>query len=500
MIRVCAALADSELTRQLRGKIPKESGTLPITAVAAKYPPTLLKALSKGPNDGGMTGYTRLGVLTEHLLRLPPSAIDAAALAHTSNTLFGVSMPATTLAAKTTLRYVTSLKATAEKLSVLMGEERSDVRFEPTLTLPACRIEGHPDIFTPTQIFEVKTTGQLAKNWKKFLLQLFSYAALCPKATRVHIVLPLQETVWSWDVSASGWPTKSRKLFAEQLSKYKNCEKGDDAKPLEEDPMFQPLLMTSFPIGYHVKKEKSLRATLQNLPSYDRPYQIFFTNKSAHFTVSDSDLTQSAEFVSAFSAQLYVHTPYILNLSGVQPRQAPDDEHNYVVACLIKHLQTAAAAGLKGVIVHVGKAVKLALPEALDNMRRNLLHALEAASPECPLLLETPAGQGTETLTTLAEFMDFARGISVDHPGFGVCVDTCHVFATGSMPHEYVKAVLDNPEWRPILKLIHFNDSKTPRGSRVDRHATLGTGHIPKQQLLDTAALATRHGIPMIIE
>lgn len=284
------------------------------------------------------------------------------------------------------------------------------------------------------------------------------------------------------------------------MSSPVRVEDSDPAQQLqgklpEDGESFQPHMIASFPIGMHVPKRKTLRATLEGLPSFDRPYQIFFTNRSTHFSVAEEDLAASAEFAAASSARLYVHTPYLLNLCA-----SPDDPgHSYITECIRKHLRTGAAGGLKGVVVHVGKAVKLPLPEAMENMRRNLVDSLRDASPECPLLLETPAGQGTETLTSLSEFMTFAA--SFDAPDrFGVCIDTCHVFATGHDPHDFLQSALDSPDWRPLVKLVHFNDSKTPLNSRVDRHAPLGTGHIPRDRILATARLAASHSIPMIIE
>lgn len=264
---------------------------------------------------------------------------------------------------------------------------------------------------------------------------------------------------------------------------------------IEADPMFQPMLLTNFPIGYHVSKEKSIRATLQNLGKYDRPYQVFFTSRTANFKVDDSDILQTADFVKAHDAKLYVHTPYILNLC-MEP--GTHEEPNYVVECLRKHLKTGTAMGLKGVIVHVGKSTTKPLDEAMKNMHTNIIQSLDDASPACPLLLETPAGQGTETLTTLADFMGFAVGFKDNR--FGICVDTCHVFATGTLPVDYLTPILNNSAWRPLLKLVHFNDSKAVLGAHVDRHAPLGTGYISKDQLLECAKLATQNNIAMIIE
>ncbi|MGH9679317.1 MAG: TIM barrel protein, partial [Candidatus Acidiferrales bacterium] len=71
---------------------------------------------------------------------------------------------------------------------------------------------------------------------------------------------------------------------------------------------------------------------------------------------------------------------------------------------------------------------------------------------------------------------------TVDLP-MGLCLDTAHTFAAGydiSTPEgleETVKAV-DRIVGLDRVRVLHVNDSKTPLGSRVDRHENIGLGHI----------------------
>lgn len=512
MVRVRQALADPDFCRKLRGKIPKDAFNISDDLKGStKYPTLLLKHLDSADGGGwNMSSYAKLGVITEHLLRLRrQEAVSVDALVRVSLRLFGVALPPNVLKAMTTERFLASVEETRIKVWALLRDGDA-LLFEPTVSVPGCGIEGHPDMATAAsdQVFEVKTSGQLSKNWPQFLLQLFSYAALQPSAERVHLVLPLQAIVWTWDVKEN-WP--KRQLFLDVLKSHgrplpvvhapakkvaPSASRYVPPRQPVEDVMFQSRLMSEFPIGYHVKKEKSLRATLQGLDTRNRPYQIFFTNKAVAFKVSDDDIAQSAAFNEATPTQMYVHTPYLLNLC-----MEPGTEENYVVECLKKHLRVGAASGLKGVVVHVGKSVKMPLAEAMRNMRANLMAALEAATPECPLLLETPAGQGTETLTDFADFMEFSASVYAEVGArFGVCVDTCHVWAAGCLPLDYLEGVFGSSVYRPLLRLLHFNDSKTPQGSCVDRHVQLGMGYIPKRQFTDCAKLASAARVPMIIE
>ena len=132
----------------------------------------------------------------------------------------------------------------------------------------------------------------------------------------------------------------------------------------------------------------------------------------------------------------------------------------------------------------------------MTHMRSNILAALEHATPECPLLLETPAGQGSEVLRTWTEFAAFVSAIA--DPRLRICIDTCHVFACGEDPHTYLSKFLSaHPA---MTQLIHFNDSATPCGSCLDRHAFCGQGHIGIEKMTAIANDAHAANIPMVIE
>jgi deoxyribonuclease-4 len=81
------------------------------------------------------------------------------------------------------------------------------------------------------------------------------------------------------------------------------------------------------------------------------------------------------------------------------------------------------------VVVHVGKSTGQSLPLAMATMRDNLELAIPFATESCPILLETPAGQGTEVLCTWGTFAAFV--IAINDSRLRMCVDTCHVFASG---------------------------------------------------------------------
>jgi deoxyribonuclease-4 len=97
-------------------------------------------------------------------------------------------------------------------------------------------------------------------------------------------------------------------------------------------------------------------------------------------------------------------------------------------------------------------------------------------------LLELTAGQGTclgHRFGHIVEILD-----QVKRPeGVGVCLDTCHVHAAGYdlvSPEGYEATLreFERTVGLDTLKAVHLNDSKRERGSRVDRHARTGRGHL----------------------
>jgi deoxyribonuclease-4 len=474
MFRVREVLGDSDFCRKLRGKLPKEAMEIP-DCKKPLYPSSVVKEL---PEDNYCSKYSYLGIITEELLQ--SDIIDKTNLSKICFEVTNVRLTDKTLNSSTTSRFIENIKNTKNIINSLT-ENDGIIYYNKSITRDSCKVEGHPDILTNTQIFEIKTTGQLKKNWNYFLLQTFAYAALCPSATKIHIVLPLSEFVWTWDTK-NNWPKKE--LFFDIIAGYN--------KETTSDHIFFNYIINEFRIGSHILKKKKLYSTVLEIEDSKRPYQIFFT-KSADFNIEDIDIAETLNIINNKGIKLFIHSPYLLNLCI-----EPGTEDNYVVNSLTKHLRYANSCGAKGVVVHVGKSCNKNLSEALSNMTLNILTVLEAATINCPLLLETPAGQGTEVLTNIKDMLDFMS--SIDDDRFGLCIDTCHVFASGINPMEYIETFIKNIKYRKYIKLVHFNDSKGECGSCVDRHAQLGSGLIGKEELINCAKICSMYNIPMLIE
>jgi deoxyribonuclease-4 len=429
----------------------------------SKYPSGLMSVLPEP--------YSMAGLITEALVALPPIAITVDRLIQEANALH----PLTDAAAakvrksKTTEPFLESIRAT-RKLLNRAAFGRGPLRHEEEVGHGPVR--GHPDYRNNTQIFEVKMTGQLTKNWPDFLYQVFAYAALDASVTDIYLVLPLQKLLWHYDTST--WFGKPYADFLEAAATRNQANYGPAIALIE-----------GHRIGMHMSKLKTLADTVSALPT-DRPSQIFLSGpQSSKIHVDADDEAAAAAIIMERGLRLFIHSAYLINLCAL----TDDGFHS---SLLIKTLQIAVAIGALGVVVHVGKATTQEGPTALATMRMNLIACMEAATPTCPILLETPAGQGTEVLTERAAFIDFVA--SIGDPRLRICVDTCHVFACGHDPLQYLQVAT------PMTTLVHFNDSATPCGSCLDRHAFVGTGHIGIAAMTEIAEHCTGHDTPMVIE
>lgn len=436
----------------------------------ARYPNALLSCLV--PKE---ESYSLLGWITEDMLRLPPMAITVENLVATTKKWCAAADTDKVVKSKTTEPFLTLLRETRKQLRFAA---RGELHYDAVVA--AEHVEGHPDARTPTQIFEVKMTGQLKQNWVDFLFQVFAYAALALETTDIYLVLPMQQTVWHHSVES--WAgRKAYREFLETAAAKRDATSGDG--------LVAALLCEKHLIGSHVSKQKSLVTTVLGLPDPRRPYQIFLSGpQNSRMSISEAELIAAAKAISDRKVQLFIHSQYIINLCT-----AASGDDSWHTDLLIKNLQYGKTMGARGVVVHVGKSTTQTLEAAMSTMRSNILTAIEHASPECPLLLETPAGQGSEVLCETAAFLEFVSGIA--DPRLRICVDTCHVFACGHDPADYIRASRSaNPD---LLKLVHFNDSATPCGSRLDRHAFCGQGHIGIAKMTEVAQVSAA---PLIIE
>jgi deoxyribonuclease-4 len=172
------------------------------------------------------------------------------------------------------------------------------------------------------------------------------------------------------------------------------------------------------------------------------------------------------------------HGSYLINLASTDPglrRQSME--------AMGDELDRAEALGLLGVVLHPGAYTVGNEADGLTLIADALLELLRARRRgKTMVLLENTAGQGTTLGATFEQLASIIAKTN-DHRRVGVCLDTCHLLASGydlCSPEGYASTFKQFGRLIGFerLKVFHVNDSKRPLGSRVDRHEHIGDGHL----------------------
>jgi deoxyribonuclease-4 len=213
---------------------------------------------------------------------------------------------------------------------------------------------------------------------------------------------------------------------------------------------------------------------------------------------------QATVFRQALTAstlqQATAHDSYLINLA------APDEAlRAKSIAGFANEIARAEALGLRYLVTHPGAHVGTGEETGLARVAEGLNTAIrQNPRANVVVLLETTAGQGTclgHRFEHIAQLLN-----SVSEPArFGVCVDTCHIFAAGydlrsDAAYDATFAEFDRVVGLRQIKLFHVNDSVKPLGSRVDRHAGIGLGQIGDTAFRRLLTDPRFQELPMILE
>jgi deoxyribonuclease-4 len=197
---------------------------------------------------------------------------------------------------------------------------------------------------------------------------------------------------------------------------------------------------------------------------------------------------------------VFAHACYLINLAAAQ---APTLRRS--IAALIDEVQRATRLGVPFVVLHPGSHMGAGERAGL----RRVAHSLDEvfrSTRQSPvrLALETTAGQGTNLGHRFEHLADILALVA-NPDRIAVCIDTCHLLAAGydiRTARGYRKTMdeFDRVVGCQHVVAFHLNDSKAPLGSRVDRHAHIGKGHIGLQGFRHLLRDARWRGLPMVLE
>src|SRR5271170_963077 len=255
-------------------------------------------------------------------------------------------------------------------------------------------------------------------------------------------------------------------------------------------------------IGAHVSPAGGLpRAIERGVERGCRAIQIF--NQSPRMwrptTYRDEDVAAFREAMSASPIDaVLIHAVYLLNCASEDP-----DIRAKSLASLTHSLRVGQAIGAAGVVLHPGSAKTGDVGEAIARAGAAIGEAL-AESEDCELHLENTAGAGG---TLGRSFDELARLLDGAGAGarLGVCLDSCHLFASGYdiRSAKGMSGVLREATrklGRGRVRSLHLNDSQTPLGSNRDRHANVGQGELGEEGCEAFLSPPSLAGTPCILE
>ena len=194
------------------------------------------------------------------------------------------------------------------------------------------------------------------------------------------------------------------------------------------------------------------------------------------------------------------HASYLINLASTS---APLREQS--LEAMGDELDRAEALGLLGVVLHPGCYTIGSEAGGLTLIADGLLSLLKArCRGKTMVLLEHTAGQGTALGATFEQLASIIGKMN-DHRRVGVCLDTCHLLASGydlCTPEGYASTFKQFGRLVGFdrLKVFHMNDSKKPLGSRVDRHTHIGEGHVGLEAFRRIVNDPRFRRLPMLLE
>jgi deoxyribonuclease IV len=235
-------------------------------------------------------------------------------------------------------------------------------------------------------------------------------------------------------------------------------------------------------LGAHMSIGGGAHLAIERACSIDCTAMQIFVKNNMQWFARPLTRTEISSFLQHHQRGLlgavFAHANYLINLAATNPQfhanslralseeliRADQLELPFLVMHPGAHLGTGEEAGLKKIVA------------SIDRVHRKL------PKIKTKIALETTAGQGSclgHTFEQIAYILENVR----QSERLCVCLDTAHVFAAGYDIHteagiRKMFRQFDRTVGLQRLAAIHLNDSKTGRGSRVDRHEHIGKGQI----------------------
>jgi len=178
-------------------------------------------------------------------------------------------------------------------------------------------------------------------------------------------------------------------------------------------------------------------------------------------------------------ASVFAHSAYLINLASPDPAIFARS-----VTGLADELHRCQLLSIELLVMHPGAHMGSGPEAGIRRLTEGVKQAYDRAeAPGVRLALETTAARGSLLGGRFEELRDMLDRLAGAGLPAGICLDTCHLFASGyelrsAQGYGRTMAALERTVGLEGLKAAHLNDSEGGLGSGVDRHAHIGAGRI----------------------
>ncbi len=196
---------------------------------------------------------------------------------------------------------------------------------------------------------------------------------------------------------------------------------------------------------------------------------------------------------------ILVHDSYLINIGNPN-----SDIRKQSYDAFVDELDRCEQLGLLYLNIHPGSHVALSDEnECLETIADSINNA-HAETKDVTVVLETTSGQGSNVGYRFEQLAHIISSVD-DKSRIGVCIDTCHIFASGYDIRTEKSYNTTMEEFEKIvgfkyLRGMHLNDSKGKIGSKLDRHDSIGKGELGLEPFRLIMNDPRMEEIPLILE
>lgn len=259
------------------------------------------------------------------------------------------------------------------------------------------------------------------------------------------------------------------------------------------------------PIGLHIKLKSNLENLIKTAEYFPiNIFQFFLIkeNTGRYPKLESKDLKIFLKARKNFK-KIYIHSSYWINLASGKSVGYKTSQR-----ILKKEIKLSKKLHSNYLVLHPGSATKFkSTPQdpkcklkGIENLVRALNNVLKNEY-SVKILLENTAHANKTIGSDLIDFKLIRERLKFPEK-VKFCLDFAHAFSYGyklDQADDFIK-LIDKTMGIENIKLLHLNDSKEKKGSKIDKHEIVGKGFIGEKTLKSLVLHKKLQNIPLILE